>query len=257
MKKITLIILLLVSIVSCKKTDIKPSKKGLHLFYVILDKSSRSYSFEGGEEENYINIDTLYISELIDKAQKFANKNPTKNDVVLFFNYIDWNVQGNKELFLKIESHDVIDTVYRQNAGGVVSKKSEFKKKIEQQKQLLLESQTDFKRSKKQLLLALDQMLNKSEKTKGSDCSSALRVADSKLNSFFVDSSHYGKVKSRWIITFSDLVNFPKNNSPVKLTNRIIRPGFTSAVPYLRKEDFINMTTQQEFESYLETILKK
>jgi hypothetical protein len=48
--------------------------------------------------------------------------------------------------------------------------------------------------------------------------------------------------------------NETNNNKTIKLTNKIIRPGFSSAVPYLKQEDFINMTTEQEFENYYERI---
>lgn len=239
---------------SCKNQVENTSKKGLHLFYVIIDKSSNSFSTQGGEEENYIKIDANYVDQFINKLNQVINLNKAKNDIVLFFNYIDKDARGNKELFLKLKAYELIDTIYKPKAGQVVSTRHKFEEKIKQQKQVYISALQEFEKQKSNLFLNLIPMLEKSKYTKGSDCSGTLLVADKKLQSYFIDTTKY-VLKNKLIITFSDLVNFPRNNKAITLSNKVLRPGYTSNVPYIKDEQLINLTTEEEFYDYLQTIL--
>lgn len=237
----------------CKKPKI-PEKKGVHLFYVILDKSSNYFSStDMALEENYIDIDSSYLNMMIDFIYQSINENETKNDVTLFFNYIDKDVRGNRELILKIEGFDEIDTVYK-TGSSVISKRSEFKKTLQQKENARQTALKTFKEKKMNFYKDLIPMLEKSSHTRGSDCSGTLRVADEKLNNYFIDTARFA-VKSKWIIAFSDLVNSPSNNTQITLTNRILRPGYSSKLPYLPSDLLINLTTQDEFDTYLQHIL--
>lgn len=249
------LIALIVTIMGCKKPKV-PEKKGVHLFYVVLDKSSKYYSSTDATiEENSIEIDSVYLDSLIDFMYRSINYNEMKTDIILFFNYVDLDVRGNKELILKIDGFEEIDTVYR-TGSSVISKRSEFEKGIKNKQDAKRNAQAKFEQDKRQLYKDLIPMLERSKHTRGSDCSKTLLMADKKLNNYFIDTTKY-TVRNKWIIAFSDLVNNPVNNNPITLTNSVMRPGYSSELPYLPTEMVINLTTQREFELYLENILNQ
>ena len=239
---------------SCKKEPEKQAKKSVNLFYVILDKSSNSYSDLGGKEENYIDLDTIYLQKWIDALYGHINQCSTKNDLILFFNYVDKDSKGNKELYLKIPAFETLDSTYRTKIGQIESNKKqqalEFKKeKQKREKQIAL-----YTSEKRQLLTEIAAMLSKSKVAKGSDCSGALKTANQKLTNY-LEIKKENQVKSKTIIAFSDLVNFPTNNNPVTIDFNIIRPGFTSDVTYLKNRQCVNVTTQSEFQELIFNLL--
>lgn len=247
--------LILSLIISCADNSQKRNKKGLNLFYVVLDNSSNSYSSKGGREENYIKLDSVYLNDFISNLYRNINKENQKNDLVLFFNYVDKDSRGNKELFLKLTANKDIDSIYKPKAGQVVSSREKFENEIEEQKKINKQLFEKLLKDKEQIFKDLNAMLNKSEKTSGSDCSGILKIADKKLNTYLVDTTKY-VLKNKYIIAFSDLVNYPKNNSTIELKNKILRPGYSSSVPFLKEDDYLlNITTQAEFDEYLSTIL--
>jgi hypothetical protein len=257
MRTTLLLFLSLFLLLSCKKQQPEHPEKGLNLFYIILDKSSNSYSPKGGKEENYIDVDSVYVSSLIDRLYSYSNQNEDRNDLIVFFNSIDEDSRGNKELFLKLSAPDKIDTLYQPDAGSVVSSRKEHEKNINLHKQANTKIQEDFIKNKNDLLSRLVPLLQKSNQSKGSDCSGALLVADEKLKNYFMDKNQYEKVKNRIIIAYSDLVNFPRNDTSLKITHKVLRPGYTSSVPYLPEDELINITTEQEFNEYLKTLLNQ
>jgi len=257
MRTTLLLIILTFLMLSCKEQKQEHSKKGLNLFYIILDKSSNSYSSKGGKEENYIEVDSAYISGLIDHLYKYSNQNEDRNDLIVFFNSVDEDSRGNKELFLKLTAPERIDLEYKQDAGSVVSGRKEHEKNIDRQKVASAKVWSDFTENKKILLSKLTPLLQKSNQSKGSDCSGALQVADEKLRNYFMDKNQYEKIKNKIIITYSDLVNFPRNDTQIKISHKVLRPGYTSSVPYLSDEKLINITTEQEFNEYLKTLLNQ
>lgn len=252
MKKL-LFITILLFLISCKKSDTE-TPKGLNVFYIILDKSSNSYSALGGEEENYINVDSLYISKLIDKMYYQININKSKNDLVLFFNYIDKDAKGNKELFFKIQGFENIDTTYHSKMGEVISSKKKFKETLTQKKVQREQEKQLFKQQKNKLMLSLLPILDKSKFSQGSDCSGALIRADNKLQDYIVDKGKY-TIKNKIIIAFSDLVNFPNNEKKISIRHKIIRPGYSSEVTYLEDSSCVNITTDDEFKDLLMNLL--
>lgn len=69
---------------SCKEERKEiTQKEKLNLLYIILDKSSNSFSASGGREENYIDIDTTYINNLLETLFKSNKNNKSKSSVVL------------------------------------------------------------------------------------------------------------------------------------------------------------------------------
>lgn len=239
--------------ISCKKSDTE-TPKGLNVFYIILDKSSNSYSALGGEEENYINIDSLYISKLIDTLYYQVNANKSKNDLVVFFNYIDKDAKGNKELFFKIQAFEEIDTTYHSKLGEVISSKKKFKEALTEKKAQREQDKLLFKQQKHKLMFSLLPILDKSKSSQGSDCTGALIRADNKLQDYIVDKGKY-TIKNKIIIAFSDLVNFPNNEKKISIRHKIIRPGYSSEVTYLEDSSCVNITTDDEFKDLLTNLL--
>lgn len=230
--------------VSCKN-DTQPQPKNLHLFYVIVDKSSNSFSANGGEEENYIDLDTVYLRQFIDTLYYKVNHQKEKSDIVMFFNYVDKDTKGNKELYFKIPGFEDIDTIYKPSPDAVLSSREKFKKKISDSLQNRNKELKRYTSQKEALLDNLQTLLIKSRQTSGSDCSGVLKTADIKLQNYLFNKASY-QVKNRMIIAFSDLVNFPPNLQKVKLETTVIRPGYSSEVPYLESH-YLNITTKQEF----------
>ncbi len=239
-----IVLLFLISAVSCKK-DNPPQPKDLSLFYIIVDKSSNSFSANGGKEENYIDLDTLYFHRFIDTLYYQVNHQKNKSDIILFFNYVDKDTKGNKELYFKIPAFEAIDTTYKSRPDKVLSSRKSFKKNILDS---LNNREKELKRyasQKETLLKDLQTLLTKSHKASGSDCSGVLKTADTKLQNYLFNKETY-YVKSRMIIAFSDLVNFPPNHQKIKLETILVRPGYSSEVPYLESQ-YLNITTKQEF----------
>lgn len=239
---------------SCKKEPDLPTKKSLNIFYIILDKSSNSYSDLGGKEENYIELDIMYLQKWIDSLYQHINQCSIKNDLILFFNYVDEDSKGNKELYLKIPAFEPIDSTYHIKLGQIESNKEQqalaFKKNKQQRdKEIAL-----FDNQKKQLLMEITKMLSKSKVANGSDCSGALQTANQKLTNY-LEIKKQNQVKSKTIIVFSDLVNFPTNNNSITVDFNIIRPGYTSNVPYLKNRQCVNVTTENEFQELIFNLL--
>ncbi len=239
-----IILLLLILIVSCKN-EVQPQPKGLNLFYIIVDKSSNSFSAHGGEEENYIDLDTLYVRQFIDTLYHQVNHQKKKSDIVLFFNYVDKDTKGNKELYFKIPAFEEIDTTYRPRPDEVLSSRKKFKKEILDSLNNRKKELNRYASQKEILIKDLQALLTKSQRTSGSDCSGVLKTADRKLQNYLFNKELY-QVKSRMIIAFSDLVNFPPNHQKIKLETILVRPGYSSEVPYLESQ-YLNITTYQEF----------
>lgn len=232
--------------------DIKDNNDNIDFFnvaYVILDKSSNSYSNEGGVEENFINIDTAYIRNLIIDLYYNKNRNHNKISIILLFNYVDINSEGNKEIYIEIPIISAIDTIYKPEPGQIVSVKNKFDKNVKSQKEVIIEQDIVFKSKLNSILIEIEELLIKSKKTRGSDCSGTLKTADKRLDALLFGKNK--QVKNKIIIAFSDLVNYPLNKEKISLNNIIIRPGYTSDVPYIDKKGIINLTTNEEFENYL------
>lgn len=238
---------------SCSKTA-EPKRKGLNLFYVVLDKSSNSFSHLGGEDENFIDVDTTYLGSLIDTLYYKVNACEEKNDLALFFTYIDREADGNKEIYFKIPAFEKIDTHYASKTGQVLSTEEGFKEELKRKQEQRAKDVLQFQSEKHQLLVKLNDLLLKSKEAKGSDCSGTLLTASRKLDNIWEDKEKVN-VKNKVIITFSDLVNFPQNETPITIDYKIIRPGFTSEVPYLKSNQYVNITSQNEFQEIIFNLL--
>jgi len=238
----------------CKEQASLVNKPSHNLVYVILDRSSNSYSPNGGFEENFISVDTSYMRKFLTNI--FLNQERNQNNISLtfFFNYIDHNSDGNKELFFRMPALEVIDSVYKPKSGQIVSNKEEFIKELELKRNDLDGVKNDFGTRLQILLEDIQVMLVKSKKTKGSDCSGALNVANAKLNNYLNNDSKF-KIQEKIILAFSDLVNHPKKNEKISMDYKIIRPGFTSEIPYLDNDILINISTDDEFIEYVTTFL--
>lgn len=248
-------VLILFLMSSCKKEAKVQPKKGLNLCYVILDKSSNSYSDLGGEEENYISLDTLYLREWIDTLCKHINGSLTKNDLILFFNYVDKDSKGNRELYLRIPAFEAVDSLYKPQMGQIESSREKHLIQVKHKLYRQAKERALYEKAKEQLLVDIQSMLSKSQLARGSDCSGALTRANQKLASY-LEIKKENQVKSRTIIAFSDLVNFPVNNDPLSIDYTIIRPGFTSEVSYLKDGRLVNVSTQEEFDQLMFNLLE-
>lgn len=255
MRKVySIIIFLLLMTASCSKDKEENHPKGQNVCYVILDTSSNSYSSMGGKEENYIDLNTSYVHQWIDMLYQQINQHSNKSDLILFFNYIDEDSKGNKELYLKVPAFEPLDSTYHSKIGQITSTKSAQVKYFKEQKQKRQEAIEEFNKNKELVLSQIEKMLKKSSEAKGSDCSGALQTANKKLTDYLEIKKDF-QIKSKTIIAFSDLVNFPVNNVSINLDFKIIRPGYTSAIPYIKSDQPINVGTQQEFQELINNLL--
>lgn len=253
---LSMLVLVVLTSTSCVEEKVIDTKKTRSYLYIILDKSSSSYSTNGGIEENYINVDTIYLNSFIDDLFYNQKRNEKKNEIILFFNYVDVSVKGNKEVYLKLPVIPVIDTVYVAKPGEVQSSERVFKQEVQKLKNKNEQLIRNFLNDKAIKLMELSRLLDKSKAAKGSDCSGLLKYADNKINNVIIDTTSFLKGRTA-VIAFSDLVNYPSSNTTkIKMENVVLRPGYTGRVPYLEDTNIINLTSNEEFKDYLFTFLK-